>query len=326
VVDRLRKLPNVESAAFSGWTFLSQNRWTGTIFVPGRPLEIQPAYFLDISPGFFDAMRMPMIGGRDFHPGDTAPKLKEHDEPVAGVAIVNAAFARVYFDGQNPVGRTVMIRPRGLVQVPMQIVGLVTDSAYASVREPMRPIAYLPTDARSEGTFSIRTSGDPRSLAGDIRRLIAGARANSRVRVMPMTSLVRRQMVRERLLATLTIFFAVVALLLACIGLYGVLSYAVVQQRREIGVRMALGAQALHVAARVTRDMILIVAAGAAIGLVAGFGFGRAVERLLFEVKAIDPAPLTIPLATLGVAALLASIPPVLRAVRVDPTQVLRAE
>jgi ABC-type antimicrobial peptide transport system permease subunit len=133
-------------------------------------------------------------------------------------------------------------------------------------------------------------------------------------------------MIRERLLATLTTFFAVIALLLACIGLYGVLSYGVVQQRREIGVRMALGARATQVASRVTRDMAIIVGCGALIGLAGGFGFGRVIERLLFEVKAVDPFPLLMPLVTLALAAMLAAVPPVLRAVRIDPAQILRSE
>ena len=326
IVDRLRESPGIESAAFSGWTFLSENRWTGTVFVPGQPLDARPAYFLDVSPGFFETVRIPLNQGRDFQVGDTAPTLKEHDEPVPGVAIVNAAFARVYFEGQNPVGRTVMIRPRSLIQIPMEIVGLVADTVYANVRDPMRPIVFIPAEGHGNGTFSIRTAEDPLAVAAGIRRLVAGARAGTRVQVVPMTSLVRRQMVRERLLATLTTFFAAVTLLLACVGLHGVLTYNVLQQRREIGVRMALGAQAMQVATRVTREMAIIVGCGALIGLAGGFGFGRVIERLLFEVRAVDPFPLLMPLVTLALAAVLAAVPPVMRAVRIDPAKILRAE
>jgi len=143
---------------------------------------------------------------------------------------------------------------------------------------------------------------------------------------MPMTSLVRRQMVLERLLATLTTFFAVVALLLACIGLYGVLSYSVLQQRREIGIRMALGARAAHVARGVTSQMALMVTSGAVVGLAGGVAFGRLVERLLFRVTAVDPLVLAGPLCALAIAAGLAALPPILRAVRIDPSQTLRTE
>lgn len=331
IVSQLRELPGIEAAAFSGWTFLSENRWTGTVFVPGRPVETRPAYFLDVSPGFFETLRVGMLQGRDFRPGDMAPKVNERNEPVSGVAIVNAAFGHVYFDGQNPVGRRVMMRQRNLVQTPIEIVGVVADTAYANVREPMRPIVYLPIEAgsskaRSNGTFSVRTAEQPLILASTIRRLVSGARTNTRVQVLPMTSLVRRQMIRERLLAILTGFFALVTLLLACIGLYGVLSYGVLQQRREIGVRMALGARASQVATRITRDMLLIVSCGAAIGLAGGFGFGRIIERLLFEIRAVDPLPLLMPLVTLAAATILAAVPPVIRAVQIDPAQTLRTE
>jgi ABC-type antimicrobial peptide transport system permease subunit len=163
-------------------------------------------------------------------------------------------------------------------------------------------------------------------LAPTVRRVVTAAQPGSRVQIAPMTSLVRRQLIRERLLATLTLFFAVVALLLAGIGLYGVMSYSVLQQRREIGVRMALGAQAMQVATRITRDMIIIVGCGAFIGMAGGFGFGRVIERLLFEVKAVDPFPLAMPLIIMAVAAVLAAVHPVMRAVRMDPAQILRSD
>ena len=100
IVEGVRESPGVEAAAFSGWTFLSGNRWTGTVFVPGRPVETRPAYFLEVSPGFFDTMRIDISGGRDFRPGDVAPKLNERNQPVPGVAIVNSSFVRVYFDAK----------------------------------------------------------------------------------------------------------------------------------------------------------------------------------------------------------------------------------
>ncbi len=326
MVDRLRASPGVESAAFSGWTFLSQNRWTGMVFVAGRPLETRPAYFLEISPGFFDTMQVGRIHGRDFRVGDVAAKVDEHNQPVPGVGIVNEAFERVYFDGQNAVGRRVAVRLGNVVQAPVDIVGVVADTVYDNVREPMHPIMYMPAGTRRNGTFGVRTAGDPLMFASTFRRVVSGTFPGSRVRVGEMSAFVRRQVIRERLLATLSMFFAVVALLLACVGLYGVLNYGVIQQRREIGVRMALGARAAQVVGRVTRDMAITVATGALIGLAAGFGFGRVVERLLFEIRAMDPFALITPLATLALAAALAAVPPVMRAARIDPAQTLRSE
>jgi hypothetical protein len=264
--------------------------------------------------------------GRDFRSGDTPPRISEHDDPVPGVGIVNAAFARSYFDGQDPVGRRVMIRPKNLVRAPMEIVGVVNDTLYSSVRDPLRPIVYVPVEERSNGTISIRTAGDPLLQAARIRRLISGVRPTSRTQVIPMSSLVRRQMVRERLLATLAAFFAIVALLLACIGLYGVLHYGILSQRREIGVRMALGARASHIAVRITREMAVIVGCGAVGGLLGGFAFGRLIERVLFRTTVADPLSLLGPLLMLSIAAAFAALPPILRAVQVDPAETLRAD
>ncbi len=326
IADNLRQIPGVQSAAMASWALLSENRWSGTIFIPGRAPETRPAYFLEIAPGFFDTMQIGMVQGRDFRPDDRAPQVNEQNQPIAGFAIVNEAFARVYFDGQNPVGRKVSMRPRNDVYAPVEIVGLVRDAAYFNVREPMRPTLYVPLGPRNNGSLIVRTSGDPLMLASTLRQQIATLRPDLRIQVGRMSGLVKRQMLRERLLATLSLFFAVVALVLACIGLYGVLNYGVVQRRREIGVRMALGARAAHVARGVTREMVLAVAAGSLIGLAGGLGFGRVVERLLFQVKALDPVMLLIPLLTLAAATALAALPPILRAVRIDPAQTLRSE
>jgi len=326
ILDRLQESPGVESAAFSGWTLLSGSRWSGRVFVPGRTPETRPAYFLEISPRFFQTLTIPLIQGREFRAGDVAPKVDEQNAAVPGVGIVNRSFAQAYFDGQNPVGRRVAIRPRNLVEAPVEIVGLVGDSIYSDVREPMHPTMFVPAGARSNGTLSIRTAGDPLMFASTLRRIVSGASADTRVRVGEMSALVRQQMIRERLLASLSGFFAIVALLLACLGLYGVLNYTVVQQRREIGLRMALGARAAQVVARLTRDTIIMVAAGAAFGLAAGLGFGRMIERLLLEVKAMDAVALLTPLTMLTIAVALAAIPPALRAVRIDPAETLRSE
>ena len=208
----------------------------------------------------------------------------------------------------------------------MEIVGLVRDAAYFNVREPMRPTLYVPLGARNNGSLIVRTFGDPLMLASTLRQQIATLRPDLRIQVGRMSGLVKRQVLRERLLATLSSFFAVVALLLACIGLYGVLNYGVVQRRKEIGVRMALGARAVHVARGVTREMVLMVTLGAVVGLAGGLGFGRVVERLLFQVRPVDPLVLLAPLCTLAAAAAMAALPPILRAVRIDPAQTLRAE
>ena len=225
------------------------------------------------------------------------------------------------------MGRSVDRRLDKDLGAPMEIVGYVRDAVYGSVRESISPTVYLPLENQTGGTFLVRTSGDPLALASILRREISAAHSDFHVRSMDtQSSFVRRQMIRERLLATLSMFFAIVALVLAAIGLYGVLNYAVVQQRREIGIRLALGARSVHVVRGVTARVFAMVFLGLAIGLAGGLASGRYIETLLFEVKMTDLGVVVAPLLTLLTAALLAALPPAIRAVRIDPARTLRSE
>jgi predicted permease len=324
--EQLRALPDVESVALAMWVPLSQNRWTATIRIAGRSLVPAPSFMLGVSPAYFETLRIGMVDGRDFRPGDGPPRLDREKRPIGGVGIVNETFARVYFNGESPIGKRVTVANEGDGS-PMEIVGVVRDSAYYSVREPMRPTVYVPADDREQGTLVVRTAGDPLAVAPAVRRELSRMRTSfPATDVSPYAALIRRQMVLERLLAILSLFFAAVALLLAGIGLYGVLNYAVIQRRREISVRMALGARAAHVVRRVTTEMLSPVGVGSIIGLAGGLAFGGLIERILFEVKATDASTIATPLLTLAVAAVLAALPPAIRAVRIDPAQTLRSE
>jgi predicted permease len=333
VGERIRTEPGVEATAFAGWVPLSQNRWRAPVFAPGRlPDPDNSPYFLAVSPAYFDTMRIGLVAGRDFRIGDSPP-TRDDRRPVAGVGIVNEAFARAYFDGQSPIGRQVLVRqfkrnPQDTeVDTTMDIVGLVRDSVYDNLREPMRPTVFVPNEAANHAALIVRTTGDPAALGSTLRRRVTQIRADFRVtNVGTQSAFVQRQMLRERLLTTLSLFFATVALLLAGIGLYGVLNYAVIQRRREIGVRMALGARAVHVVRRVGAEMLTPVGVGLIVGLAGGLAFGRLVQSILFEVKATDAMSVATPLLTLAVAAALAAVPPAVRAVRIDPAQTLRSE
>ena len=321
------RFPRVQSAAFAGWTLMSGNGWTRNVRAPGIELQAQAPYCLDVSPGFFETMGIGMIGGRDFRPGDVQPGTRGANEPVPGVAIVNETFARVYFRGENPVGRTVTLTANRDAPVPVEIVGYVRDAVYRSVRETIRPTIYVPVQPRDNGTLLVRVSGDPLSLAALLRREIPRVTAGYRVRnIETQMSLVRRQWVREKLLATLSLFFAIVALVLAAVGLYGVLNYTVFERRREIGVRMALGARPAHVVRGVTGGILAAVLLGVGAGIAGGMVCGRFVGSLLFDVKASDTDVIAMPVLLLLGIALAASIPPAVRAVRLDPAQVLRSE
>ncbi|MBV9501499.1 MAG: hypothetical protein JO138_19195 [Acidobacteriaceae bacterium] len=218
-----------------------------------------------------------------------------------------------------------------------QIVGFVRDARYRSIREPVPPVAYVPFNsidangkARYEGeaTFIVRTfSPNSLALAPILRRVVSQAGHGFRVsNIRTQKEIDDSQTIRERLLAMLALFFAVVALLLAGIGLYGVLDYSVLQRQREIGIRMAIGARAGEVARRVTADVFSMVLVGAAAGLTLGMASVRYITALLYQVKATDVGALAVPALAILLAALLAAAPAVIRAVRIDPVAMLRAE
>ena len=323
VAEHLRTVPGVETVALAGWPLLGGGAWNGFVSVNGAPPGPVLAYFLSVSPGWVDAMKIPLIDGRDFRAGDTSP----------GVAVVSETFARQYFNGESPIGK-LFAKGRNHYQV----VGLVRDAPYRSMREPMLPVAYVPFHSINangvlqpirEGTFIVRTSKGTglEAYPTILRREVARARPEFRVsNIRTQADLVRAQTVRERLLAMLALFFAAVALLLAGVGLYGVLDYSVLQRRREIGIRMAIGAQAAGIARLVTADVFRMVLAGALAGFAIGMGTARYIEALFYEVKATDVGMLALPSLAILAAALVAALPAVIRAVRTDPVTMLRAD
>jgi predicted permease len=326
VVNHLRSVAGVESAAVCGWPLMSGNAWTSDIWLNGRVSQGQNPYFLSVSDGWMTTMRVPVLNGRDFRSDDQYPD----------VAIVNEAFAHRYFDGQNPVGRTFETKDHKK-SIRTRIVGQVRDVRYASMREPMKPVVFVPFNSKDDkgglrakdwGTLLVRYSAaNPAALTPILRREIPRIRPEFRVsNIHTQAELVLRHTVRERLLATLSLFFAAVALLLAGVGLYGVLNYSVVQRRREIGIRMALGARPANVARRVTAQIFGMLFVGAAVGLAAGMACERYVQTLLYQVTARDLGMVSVPAVTLFTVAVIAAVPPVIRAIRIDPAVALRTE
>jgi predicted permease len=326
VAEHLRALPGVERVAMAGWPLLSGNGWNGFVSINGAPGDIL-AYFLAVSPGWLETMKIPLIDGRDFRADDTFP----------GVAIVNQAFAKAYFNGEDPVGKWFERPPGKNQRVRLQIVGWVRDARYRNMREPITPIAYVPltsidaqgaVEARDSATFLVRTTGsNPLALASILRHEVPRARPEFRVsNIRTQTEINRQHTVRERLLAMLALFFAMVALLLAGVGLYGVLDYSVLQRRREIGIRMALGAQSGDIARRVTVEVFSMVLVGALAGLALGMASVRYIATLLYQVKGGDLGLMALPALAILAAALLAALPAVIHAVRIDPVAMLRAE
>ncbi|MBI2686171.1 MAG: ABC transporter permease [Acidobacteria bacterium] len=328
IIDRVRAAPGVQSAALSGWGLMSGSAWSSSVRINGNRVDDISCYFLSVSPGWLDTMDIPRIDGRDFTPTDKASIVDEEKVPHPGVAIVNEAFARKYFNGENPVGKSFERGGRSNVPVRTAIIGYVRDARYRNMREKIRPTVYVPFGEDSYGALMVRTaSPDPTAMGPALRRLVQEVNPEFRVsNVRTQAELVRNQTIRERLLATLSLFFALVALVLAAVGLYGVLNYSVLQRRREIGIRMALGAQPAQVARHISSDVFLMLILGSAIGLGAGLASERFIESLLFEVKGTDLGLLAAPMLTLFSAALLAAVPPIISATRTDPATALRNE
>jgi predicted permease len=327
VAEHLGTVPGVETVGLANSVLLGGWSWNNFISVNGAPPNGVVVYLLQASPGWIDAMKIPLIDGRDFRPADTYP----------GVAIVNRTFAKAYFNGEDPIGKPFEVVFSGGQRLRFECVGLVGDVTYRDIREPILPQAYFPfhsIDAKGalrpigQGTFIVRTSGaSPMAVASLLRREVPRARSEFRVsNIRTQTEINQSHTVRERLLARLALFFGVVALVLAGVGLYGVLDYSVLQRRREISIRMALGAQAGDIARRVTVAVFSMVLAGALAGLALGFAAARYIQTLLYQVKPTDPRMLALPALTILAAALLAALPPVIRAVRIDPATTLRAE
>jgi predicted permease len=274
--EALRSVPGVSSVALSGWPLLGRIQINSEIAINGAPPSPTPAFFLNISPGWLATMKIPLVSGRDFRSQDGSP----------GAAIVSEAFAATYFPGQDPIGRTFA---RGANQPPNKIVGVTPDIPYHDLREPSRPVFFVPLDEIDSdsapgpvrfATFVVHTDAqNPLALANTLRQLVAQRHNGLRVsNVTTQLDLVRDQTIRERLIAMLAAFFAAVALLLAGIGLYAVLNYSVLQRRREIGIRMAIGSTRAGIVRLVTAEVFPMIALGACTGIALGFGAARFVQ------------------------------------------------
>jgi predicted permease len=331
-VEHLRQVPGVETVALAGWTLLRGGSWNGFLWVNGAPTEIL-GYFLGVSPEWRETMRIPLIDGRDFRPGDVSPV-----GTGSGVAIVNQAFVKQCFAGENPIGKWFeKENGSGITRLRFEVIGVTRDARYRDMREPITPTAYVPfrsinadgaPQPVASGSILVRTSApNPIAMASILRREVPKARPELRVsNLRTQTEINQQHTVRERLLATLAVFFASVALLLAGVGLYGVLDYSVLQRRREIGIRMAIGAQSGDIVRSVTTEVFVMVVIGALSGLALGAASVRSIGTLLYAVQPTDPIQLALPVAIILAVALLAALPAVIRAVRIDPVAMLRSE
>jgi len=319
----LEELPGVRAVTFSSTALLSRVRQNKRISVPGHTASTPPPIVNTngVASSFFRAMELPLVIGRDFTALDTGAAPK--------VAIVNQAFVRQYFDGQNPIGEHVVIASTG---ERIEVIGVSADAKYTELRGGMPPTVYLPALQQVDGdaAFAVRVAG-PNLNAGATFPAIRSA-VRQIDPALPVLDLrtqdeqIDRLHGQELLFAKLSGLFGGVALLLACVGLYGLMSHAVVRRTGEIGLRMALGALPGQVLRIVLRECLLLVGLGLLTGIALAFGAGRLVASMLFGVTPVDPITYASVAAVLVAVALLASIAPARRASRIDPVVALKVE
>lgn len=321
LLTRVSQVPGVQAAAFAGYPFLSGNTWTEDVRIQGVPQK-EIAYVLSVSDGFFAASGIPLLQGRDFRPAEIHPQAR--------VVIVNQRFADLFFPNQSALGNA-FERETGprLPYAAFTIIGIVGNNRYRELREPPPPIVFVPqTDDSRWQSLALRAS-DPHhpSLAAAIQRLAPQVHPAIKVRYLTsQTQIIEDKLIRERLLAALSAFFAFIAIVLAAIGLYGVLSYTVAQRTKEIGIRLALGAPRPGVVRLVVQDAAIWTLLGLAVGLGASLYLARFAGKLLYEVQPSDIHAIALPLAFFLAAGSLAALPAAWRATRVDPIIALRYE
>ncbi len=322
--ERLLAAPGVTGAAYSDSIPLGfgLGKWTD-VTVEGyapRPGENLDVHLASVSPGYFDLLRVPLLAGRDFR--------REDDENAARVMIVNQSFARRFFEGRDPVGRRVQIHGK-----PFTIVGMVKDSKYYSLSEAPQPYFYTSFDQVHGGSgengvaLYARTEGDARGFVPVLRHEMSAIDPNSAgLTAMPLSDYISAAWFGPRIASLFLGVLGVISILLTGVGLYGVMAYSVSQRTREIGIRMALGADPEGVLRMVMRRGLFLALSGIAAGLAIVLAAAPQLAPLLYRVGPADPVSIAGAALFLIAVAVLASLIPALRATRVDPILALRQE
>ncbi len=327
VVERLRALPGVTSATFSRMPLLSEMGWNSRISVPGRPPGQGgggTAMVNAVDRAFFETYGIPLVEGRPVGPSETSR--------IARVAVVNQAFAREFFGDENPLGRTIERPDERNTTMAYTVIGVARDARYSSVRDPVPPTVYFPYhflrgSMPAEATFAVRAPGDVAALIPRIRDVVRSVNP-----LLPIDELrTQRSQIgdlssTERMFAWLSVVFALLATGLVTLGLYGLMSFVVLRRRKEIGLRIALGARPPDVVWMIVRESLVIVGSGVGLGLVGALAATKVVSSLLFGLTATDPATFLLGCALLMSVALIAGWVPARRASRVDPMVALRTE
>ncbi len=321
---RFSQIPGVRSASLSSEP-LANAGWGLSLYLPGGredPLN----RVMSVGPEFFATMQVPVLAGRD---------IDERDGPGAPpVAVINERFARTNFGARNPLGQHVIIGKGDngkIVARDMQIVGVTRDTVYGGLKEKIPPVVYFPYDQGyplpDEMVFELRTAGDPVAYVNAVREIVRQADPRLPLsEVRTQAAEIDQSIAEEIALARLSTVFALLALAIACVGLYGTVAYNVARRTGEIGIRMALGAERGRLVWMILGEVLMLLAVGIAVSVPAALGTSKLVQSFLFGMQANDPRALTVAVGTLVAAALLAGYLPARRAARVDPMVALREE
>jgi predicted permease len=334
--EKFAALPGVRSAAYSWVPLLGGGLSSTSFHRPGTPIDSKDhvdADVLPVGPKFFATMHIPILVGQDFNETDfAAAAANSGDKPGSAPTpvIVNQTFMRKYLAGKEPVGQEFgdenPEEPGDPKYPGYRIVGVVGDAKYNQLRREIMPTFYQP-NIGGDAFFELRTAGDPTAMLPAIRNIVGQENPDLALfRISSATEAIDRQLANERMTAQLSSFFGLLALTLACLGLYGLLSYEVTRRTREIGIRMAVGAQTHNVVRLVLAKALVLIAGGAAMGIAVSLGVTRSLKSALYGVNSGDPMTLVAVSALLVLVALAACYIPTRRATRVDPLVALRYE
>jgi predicted permease len=311
------RLPGVTAASLSSVTPLMGGGMIMPIAVNGQPVGSEELHFNQVAPRYFETLGTPFVLGHDFTIRD--------DATAPGVAIVNEAFVRQYMPTGSPLGQRVSVVGS---RDERQVVGVVKDAVYESLRQAPPPTVYVPYLQSNGGAVALEVfaAGSVAQVASAIRAEVQPKLAGKPIKMRTLTARLETSLVQERLMAALASAFGLLALVLASVGLYGVLAYTVVRRTNEIGIRIALGAARSQVLALVLSSAIRMIVLGIAFGLSAAWAASRVVSSMLFGLTANDPTTIAGALTVLLVTGLLAAYLPARRATRIEPLAALRCE
>jgi predicted permease len=330
---RLSETPGVQSASYSMMPLLSNGLMVHMFHWPGTPQDQESeADALGVGPNFFETLHIPFLTGREFNASDfrlAASNGGDTPTSVSNPVIVNQAFVEKYLGKENPLGKRFGesgADARGPANPGYEIIGVVRDAKYSDLRREIHATMYMPQSGGG-ASFELRTAADPQALLPAIREVVAQVNTNLPLfDVKTESEQIDRLLFQERLVARLSGFFALLALVLACVGLYGLLSYEVSRRTREIGIRMALGAHPGSVLKLVLRQGIVLAIVGAALGVGVALGVTRYLASMLYNVPPGDPVTIVSVAILLTLVALAACYIPARRATHVDPLIALRYE